>query len=125
MDIKKIVADVVNKVKNDKDIAAKFAKDPAKTVEEVAGVKLPADQLKSVTDQVTKSLAGGSGISGLADKVRRHLAPGKVLPVCQRQRRAVHDVEADGVVNKVYAAHGLPALPSLAAAAPRTFLIKA
>ena len=66
MDIKKIVADVVNKVKNDKDIAAKFAKDPAKTVEEVAGVKLPADQLKNVTDQVTKSLAGGSGISGLA-----------------------------------------------------------
>ncbi|MBQ3868503.1 MAG: hypothetical protein II789_08185 [Clostridia bacterium] len=70
MDIKKIIADVVNKVKNDKNIAAKFAKDPAGTVEEVAGVKLPADQLKNVTDQVTKSLAGGSGLSGIAGKVK-------------------------------------------------------
>lgn len=70
MDIKKIVADVVNKVKSDKNVAAKFAKDPVKTVEEVAGVKLPADQVKSITDQVTKSLAGGSGASGLVNKVK-------------------------------------------------------
>lgn len=52
MDIKAKIEEIVNKVKNDKDIAAKFQKDPIKTVETLIGVDLPDDQIKKVADAV-------------------------------------------------------------------------
>lgn len=56
MDIMQTLKDkidqIVEKVKNDKDVAAKFQKDPIATVEELLGVDLPNDQLQSVVDAV-------------------------------------------------------------------------
>ncbi|MBO4327217.1 MAG: hypothetical protein J5950_08085 [Clostridia bacterium] len=71
MDIKKMINEIVDKVKNDKDIAAKFAKDPVKTVEGLVGMDLPDDQVKMITDQVQNKLAGkADGIGGVVSKVK-------------------------------------------------------
>ena len=52
MDIKEKINDIVDQIKNDKNIAAKFQKDPIGTVEDLIGVDLPNDQLESVVDAV-------------------------------------------------------------------------
>ena len=52
MDIKAKIEEIVEKVKNDKNIAEKFKKDPIKTVEELAGVDLPNDQIEKVVEAV-------------------------------------------------------------------------
>ena len=56
MDIKEMVMDKVNeiveKIKNDKDIAESFKKDPISTVEKLLGVDLPNDQLEAIVDGV-------------------------------------------------------------------------
>ena len=41
MDIKAKIEEIVEKVKTDKDFAAKFQKDPIKALEELRGVELP------------------------------------------------------------------------------------
>ncbi len=64
-DIKAKIDEVVNKVKNDKDFAAKFQKEPIKAVEDVLGVDLPDDQIKSVVDGVKAKVS----IDGIADKL--------------------------------------------------------
>ncbi len=62
-DIKKIVEDIVSKIKNDKDIGAKFQKDPTKTVEGLIGVDLPDDQVNGVVEAV-KSKINLDGVVG-------------------------------------------------------------
>lgn len=52
MDIKGKINDIVDQIKNDKNIAAKFQKDPIGTVEDLIGIDLPNDQLESVVDAV-------------------------------------------------------------------------
>lgn len=52
MDIKAKIDEIVNKVKNDPDIASKFQKDPIHTVEGIIGVDLPDDVIKQVVDGV-------------------------------------------------------------------------
>ena len=52
MDIKAKIDEVVNKIKNDKNFAEKFRKEPIKAVEEVLGVDLPDDVIKNVIDGV-------------------------------------------------------------------------
>lgn len=52
MDIKAKVEELVNKIKNDKAIMAKFQKDPVATIEGLIGVDLPNDQIKKVADMV-------------------------------------------------------------------------
>lgn len=52
MDIKAKIDEIVNKVKSDPDIAAKFQKDPIKTVEGILGVDLPDDVIKQIVDGV-------------------------------------------------------------------------
>ncbi|HOR22525.1 MAG TPA: hypothetical protein PLY43_07350 [Ruminococcus sp.] len=44
MDIKKIIEDLIAKIKNDKDFGSKFKSDPVKTVEGAVGVDLPDDK---------------------------------------------------------------------------------
>ncbi len=70
MDIKEMLKDkveeIVEKVKNDKDIAAKFRADPVSTVEELLGVDLPNDQVEALVEAVKaklnlEKLAGGFG----------------------------------------------------------------
>ena len=51
-ELKAKAEELVEKVKSDKDIAAKFAKDPIATVEKLLGVDLPDDQIKAVADFV-------------------------------------------------------------------------
>ena len=54
MDIKGMLKDkaeeIVEKIKNDKDIAAKFKKEPIATVEKLLGIDLPDDQLEAVVE---------------------------------------------------------------------------
>ena len=52
IDIKKIIEDIVKKIKGDKDFGEKFQKNPTKTVEGLVGVDLPEDQLNAVVDGV-------------------------------------------------------------------------
>ena len=52
MDIKAKIEEVVEKVKGDKDIQENFKKDPIKTVEKLAGVDLPEDQIEKIVDAV-------------------------------------------------------------------------
>ena len=60
MDIKAKMEEVVSKVKNDKDFAAKFQADPVKAVEDVIGIDLPDDQVNAVIDTVKAQIAGGN-----------------------------------------------------------------
>ncbi len=48
MDIRARIDEIVNRVKGDPDIAAKFQKDPIKTVEGIIGVDLPDDVIKQI-----------------------------------------------------------------------------
>ena len=56
MDIKEMlkdtIEDVVNKIKSDKTIAAKFQKDPIGTVEKLLDVDLPNEQLEPLVEAV-------------------------------------------------------------------------
>ena len=44
--------EIVEKIKSDKNIAAKFQKDPISTVEELIGIDLPNDQLEGLVDAI-------------------------------------------------------------------------
>ncbi len=68
MDLKKIISDIVAKIKGDENIMAKFQADPIKTVEGLIGVDLPDDQVKQVVDGVTSKLSGGI-LGGIGDKL--------------------------------------------------------
>lgn len=57
MDIKAKIEELVNKVKNDKDFAAKFKDDPIKAVEGVIGIDLPDEQIKKVVEGVKAKVA--------------------------------------------------------------------
>ena len=52
MDIKQKVEELVEKIQNDKEILAKFQKDPVSTVEGLIGIDLPNDQIEKVVDLV-------------------------------------------------------------------------
>ena len=49
-ELKEKAEELIEKIKNDKDIAAKFKKDPVSTVEELLEVDLPNDQIMAVAD---------------------------------------------------------------------------
>lgn len=65
--------EIVEKIKNDKNIAAKFQKDPIGTVEGLIGIDLPNDQLEGLVeaikakislDKVGDALGGLKGLFG-------------------------------------------------------------
>lgn len=63
-EIKEKIDEIVEKIKSDKNIAAKFQKDPIKTVEDLLGIDLPNEQLEAVVDGIKakinlEKLAGG------------------------------------------------------------------
>lgn len=56
MDIKGKIEEIIAKVKNDKDFAAKFAQDPVSAVENVIGIDLPNDQINALIEGVKAKL---------------------------------------------------------------------
>lgn len=62
-EIQEKIDELVEKVKSDKEIGAKFQRDPIGTVEELLGVDLPNDQIEKVVD-VIKAKINVDKISG-------------------------------------------------------------
>ena len=71
--LKDKIEEIVEKIKADKNIAAKFQKDPITVVEQLLGVDLPNDQLEQVVkaiqakidlDKVGDLLGGLGGLFG-------------------------------------------------------------
>ena len=52
MDIKAKIEELVGKIKADKNILAKFQKDPVTTVEELLGIDLPNDQVDKLVEGI-------------------------------------------------------------------------
>jgi len=52
MDIREKIEELVEKIKADKNFAAKFQKDPIKAVESVLGVDLPDELIEKIIDGV-------------------------------------------------------------------------
>jgi hypothetical protein len=73
-ELKEKIEEIVEKIKADKDIAAKFQKDPVTTVEGLLGVDLPNDQVEAVVDfikakiNVEKLCNALGGLKGLFGK---------------------------------------------------------
>ena len=55
--IKDKINEIVEKIKNDKDIAAKFQKDPITTVEGLIGIDLPNDQIEKIVEGIKAKIA--------------------------------------------------------------------
>ena len=71
--LKEKAEDIIDKIKSDKNIAAKFQKDPVATVEELLGVDLPNDQIEALVDfikakidldKIGNALGGLKGLFG-------------------------------------------------------------
>lgn len=67
-ELKKKVDAVVDKVTKDKDLGAKFAKDPIKTVEGILGIDLPDEQMKKIVTAV-KAKINLDKAGDIADKI--------------------------------------------------------
>ena len=50
--LKDKIEEIINQIKTDKDIAAKFQKDPIAVVEKLLGVDLPNEQLEQVVEGI-------------------------------------------------------------------------
>ena len=68
MDIKAEITKIVDKIKNDDDLLAKFKKDPVKAVEGLLGVDLPDDIIEKVVEGVKAKISldkAGDLLNGL------------------------------------------------------------
>ena len=71
MDIKAKIDELVKKIKTDKNLAAKFSKDPIGTVEGLIGIDLPNDQIEKIVDGIKAKISLddiGSKLGGLFGK---------------------------------------------------------
>lgn len=71
MNIKEKIEELVEKIKSDKDLMKKFQADPVATIEELAGVDLPNDQIEKVADAIKAKLSLdklGGALGGLFGK---------------------------------------------------------
>ena len=67
-ELKDKLEEIVDKIKNDKDIAAKFQADPIGTVEGLIGIDLPNDQLEDLVDAIKAKVSldkVGDALGGL------------------------------------------------------------
>ncbi|MBQ7103959.1 MAG: hypothetical protein IJN89_07870 [Anaerotignum sp.] len=70
IDIKEIIEKVVDKIKDDPALLAKFKKNPVAVVEKLVGIDLPNDQLEKVADLVMAKInvdKAGDLLEGLGD----------------------------------------------------------
>lgn len=70
MDIKEQINKLVEKVKNDPEIAELFKKEPIKAVEKVIGVDLPDDLIEKIIDGV-KAKIGIENASDALSKLKK------------------------------------------------------
>ncbi len=56
MDIKAKIEEIVEKIKNDKDLFANFQKEPIPTAEKLIGVDLPDDMINNIVEGVKAKL---------------------------------------------------------------------
>lgn len=71
MDIKAKIEELVEKIKNDKDIGTRFQKDPVATVEKLIGIDLPEDQINQIVDGIKAKVSLdkiGGALGGLLGK---------------------------------------------------------
>ena len=67
-ELKDKLEEIVEKIKNDKNIAAKFQADPISTVEGLIGIDLPNDQLEGLVDAIKAKVSMdkvGDALGGL------------------------------------------------------------
>ena len=57
MDIKKSIEELVDKIKNDKELRDNFTKDPVATVEKLLGVDLPEEQINQIVDAIKATIS--------------------------------------------------------------------
>lgn len=57
MDIKAKIEELVNKIKGDKNLLARFKDEPVKVIEELIGVDLPDDQIEKIVDGVKAKIS--------------------------------------------------------------------
>ncbi len=72
MDIKEKVEELVAKIRGDKDLTAKFQKDPVSAIEGLLGVDLPDEQVKKVVEGVKAKIKlddVGDMLGGLGEKL--------------------------------------------------------
>lgn len=50
--LKKKIEEIIDKIRNDKDFAKKFKKDPIKALEEASGIDIPEDKIEEVITAV-------------------------------------------------------------------------
>ncbi len=55
--VKEKINEIIEKIKNDKDIAKKFKNDPISTVEELIGIDLPNDQIEKIVEGIKAKIA--------------------------------------------------------------------
>ena len=71
MDIKAKIDEIVNKIKTDDGLKAKFQKDPVSAVESLIGVDLPNDQVNKIVDGIKAKISLdsiGGALGGLFRK---------------------------------------------------------
>lgn len=57
MDIKKMIGEIVEKIKKDSSFAANFKANPVKALEQVLGIDLPDEQIKALIDGVQANIS--------------------------------------------------------------------
>lgn len=65
MDIKAKITELVEKIKNDRELQAQFKEDPIKAVETLLGVDLPDDMVEKIVDGVKAKLTADKLSDGL------------------------------------------------------------
>lgn len=68
MDIKEKAEEIVKKIKTDKNLKAKFEKEPVKTIEGLLGVDLPDEIIEKVIATVKTKLTADT-VSDVASKI--------------------------------------------------------
>ena len=71
MDIKKKIEEIVSKLKTDKNLMAKFEKNPTAVIEEYVGIDLPDDQVNQLIEGIKAKISLdklGGALGGLFQK---------------------------------------------------------
>lgn len=68
MDIKEKIEELVEKIKSNDDLMAKFKKEPIKTIEELIGIDLPDEKLEALVEGIKAKISMdklGDALGGL------------------------------------------------------------